>query len=175
MTQALKKTQALNKPQSPQDTQTPNPQGPRLIIRPIVAEDEPRWRELWAAYLAFYAATVSPKIYTRTFARLCDPDDLAMQGRLAVVEDIPVGLVHFLRHDHCWRSDQVVYLQDLFTTRDMRGRGVARGLIDAVYDAADEQGCPTVYWMTQEFNFQARELYDKVGTLTPFIKYSRPE
>jgi hypothetical protein len=30
-----------------------------------------------------------------------------------------------------------------------------------------------VYWMTQDFNANARLLYDRIGSLTPFIKYSR--
>ncbi|MEP3303835.1 MAG: GNAT family N-acetyltransferase, partial [Roseibium sp.] len=35
------------------------------------------------------------------------------------------------------------------------------------------EGCPRVYWMTQEFNTEARKLYDRIATLTPFVKYSR--
>ena len=50
-------------------------------------------------------------------------------------------------------------------------RGVA--LIEAVYEAADAAGAPHVYWLTQEFNETARQLYDKVAKQTPFIKYSR--
>jgi len=47
-------------------------------------------------------------------------------------------------------------------------------LIEAVYKAADDAGAPSVYWMTQEFNTNARKLYDRIGQLTPFIKYQRP-
>ena len=31
----------------------------------------------------------------------------------------------------------------------------------------------TVYWLTQDFNEQARKLYDNIGTFTSFIKYNR--
>jgi GNAT superfamily N-acetyltransferase len=55
----------------------------------------------------------------------------------------------------------------------MRGRGVGAALIEAVYAAADAAGCPSVYWLTQEFNSAARQLYDRIGTLTPFIRYNR--
>ncbi|MDG2406467.1 MAG: GNAT family N-acetyltransferase, partial [Paracoccaceae bacterium] len=44
---------------------------------------------------------------------------------------------------------------------------------EAVYQAADAHGTPTVYWLTQDFNHTARQLYDRVATLTPFIKYNR--
>ena len=57
---------------------------------------------------------------------------------------------------------------------DQRGTGVGRALIDAVYDAADDAGCPSVYWLTQEFNEVGRRLYDRIGEVTPFIKYVRP-
>ncbi|MEO0864584.1 MAG: GNAT family N-acetyltransferase, partial [Pseudomonadota bacterium] len=46
-------------------------------------------------------------------------------------------------------------------------------LIEAVYAAADAAGAPSVYWLTQDFNTQARKLYDRIGTLSPFIKYDR--
>jgi GNAT superfamily N-acetyltransferase len=55
----------------------------------------------------------------------------------------------------------------------VRGQRIGRALIEAVYAAADANGTPSVYWMTQDFNENARLLYDRIGTLTPFIKYSR--
>ena len=32
---------------------------------------------------------------------------------------------------------------------------------------------PEVYWLTQDFNHTARQLYDRIGTKSPFIKYTR--
>ena len=34
-------------------------------------------------------------------------------------------------------------------------------------------GCPSVYWLTQEFNEVGRRLYDRVANVTPFIVYRR--
>jgi len=73
-----------------------------------------------------------------------------------------------------WRVENTCYLQDLYVSPETRGTGAGRALIEAVYDHADRAGCPSVYWLTQEFNTTARQLYDRVGTLTPFIRYSRP-
>ena len=69
--------------------------------------------------------------------------------------------------------ENVCYLQDLYADPELRGRGIGRALIEAVYAAADAQGCPSVYWLTQEFNTTARQLYDRIGVETPFIKYNR--
>ena len=57
---------------------------------------------------------------------------------------------------------------------DMRGKGIGRALIEAVHAAAKEVGAGKLYWMTQEFNATARQLYDRLATKTPFIIYQKP-
>jgi len=87
---------------------------------------------------------------------------------------VPVGLVHYIYHDHMWRPEGVCYLQDLYSDPEFRGQGIGRALIETVYAEASAAGSPNVYWLTQDFNKAGRRLYDKVATLTPFIKYQRP-
>lgn len=144
-----------------------------MEIRALTAGDEAAWRALWRGYLAFYGAEVPEEVYATTFARLLSGAEGEFRGRLAWVDGAPAGLVHFLFHRHCWRVENVVYLQDLYVAPEARGRGAGRALIEAVYAEADAAGCPTVYWLTQEFNAEARALYDRVAALTPFIKYQR--
>ncbi|KGB82919.1 GCN5 family acetyltransferase [Rhodovulum sp. NI22] len=146
---------------------------PDLIIRPLTAGDEEDWRRLWGAYLAFYGTTLAEPVYQSTFARLMGDDPQDFSGLLAVRGGRPVGLVHFLFHRHCWKIENTCYLQDLFAEPAARGTGVGRALIEAVYTAADAAGAPSVYWLTQDTNTTARRLYDRIGTLTPFIEYAR--
>ena len=142
-------------------------------IRPLAANDEAEWRRLWTGYLEFYETSVSEEVYRTTFARLLGDDPHDYHGLIAEQGGRPVGLTHYLFHRHCWRVENVVYLQDLYVDPDARGTGVGRALIEAVYAAADEAGCPAVYWLTQDFNATARQLYDRIATVTPFIKYQR--
>lgn len=147
-----------------------------VVIRPIGAGDESEWRRLWTGYLVFYESEVSEEVYQTTFARLLKGNegvDNEYRGFLAEIDGKPVGLVHFLFHRHCWKVENVCYLQDLYADPDVRGQGIGRALIEAVYKAADEAGSPDVYWMTQEFNKVGRRLYDRIGKLTPFIEYNR--
>ncbi|HBH00096.1 MAG TPA: GNAT family N-acetyltransferase [Rhodobacteraceae bacterium] len=143
-------------------------------IRPLAAADEPAWRDLWRAYLAFYETEVAGSVHDIAFARLLSDDPHEFHGLIAEVDGKPVGLAHYLFHRHGWQVEPVCYLQDLFAAPAMRGRGVGRALIEAVYRAADAAGAPSVYWLTQDFNAPARQLYDRVGRLTPFVKYTRP-
>ena len=143
------------------------------MIRPLRAADEEVWRRLWTAYLEFYETSVSEEVYRTTFARLLSDDPREFRALLADRDGETVGLTHFLFHRHCWKVENVVYLQDLYVAPEARGTGAGRALIEAVYAAADAAGCPSVYWLTQDFNETARRLYDRVATLTPFIKYQR--
>ncbi|MEX6506679.1 N-acetyltransferase family protein [Jiella sp. M17.18] len=144
-----------------------------ITIRPVVAADEADWRRLWTDYLAFYETALDQAVLRSTFARLVGEEPYDPCGLLALIDGVPVGLVHYLFHRHCWRRENVCYLQDLFVAAGIRGSGIGRRLIEAVYAAADAGGCPSVYWVTQETNYQGRMLYDRIGTKTPFIKYQR--
>ena len=144
-----------------------------MIIREIEKRDYDEWRALWKSYLAFYNTTVSQDVYELTFRRLIERQTSQQMAFLAEKDDQLVGLVHYIRHPHNWKLEHVIYLQDLFALPEVRGQGVGRALIEAVYDAADKMGCPSVYWLTQENNETARRLYDRVATVSDFIKYNR--
>ena len=143
-------------------------------VRPLRPDDEPHWRRLWRDYLAFYETELPEGIYSTHFARLLGDDPQDFHGLIAETDGRPVGLAHYVFHRHGWKVENVCYLQDLYADPEVRGQGVGRALIEAVYAAADAAGAPSVYWMTQDFNATARRLYDRIGQVTPFIKYQRP-
>ena len=144
-----------------------------IIIRPLERGDEAEWRRLWTGYLDYYETTVPEAVYASTFARLLGDDRQDFHGLIALVDGKPMGLVHYLFHRHCWKIENVCYLQDLYVDPQARGTGLGRRLIEAVYVAADANGTPAVYWLTQDFNATGRRLYDRIGKLTPFIRYNR--
>ena len=144
-----------------------------ITIRPVVAADSTEWNRMWTAYLEFYETALPPEVYETSFARLLGNDAHEFHGLIAEINGKPEGLVHYLFHRHMWKTENVIYLQDLYADPDARGKGVGRALIEAVYREADKAGCPSVYWLTQDFNAEARKLYDRIAKLTPFIRYNR--
>ncbi|MFV0475815.1 MAG: GNAT family N-acetyltransferase [Pikeienuella sp.] len=144
-----------------------------LTIRPLAPADNAEWRRLWTGYLEFYGTSVSEEVYQTYWKRLLGDDPQDYSGLIAEADGRAVGLTHYLFHRHGWKIENVCYLQDLYVDPDTRGTGAGRALIEAVYAAADKAGCPTVYWLTQEFNKTARLLYDRIAAETPFIKYQR--
>lgn len=144
-----------------------------IVIRPLTAGDEADWRRLWTAYLEFYETRVPAEVYDSTFARLLGTDPQDFSALIATVDGQAMGLTHYLFHRHAWKIENVCYLQDLYVAPEARGTGLGRRLIEAVYAAADANGTPAVYWLTQEFNATARQLYDRIARVTPFIRYTR--
>jgi GNAT superfamily N-acetyltransferase len=146
---------------------------PDILIRPLTAKDEVEWRRLWHAYLAFYETELPEQVYRSSFDRMTSPHDREFRGLIAIVDGAPMGIAHYLFHRHGWKVEDTCYLQDLYVDPAARGSGLGRKLIEAVYAAADAHGTASVYWLTQDFNATARQLYDRIAKKTPFIVYRR--
>lgn len=142
-------------------------------IRPLRLQDQDQWRSLWTGYLQFYQTSVPDEVYASTFARLLGSDPRDFSALVAEQDGQLLGLAHYLFHRHGWKIEDVCYLQDLYVAPLARGTGLGRALIEAVYAAADTAGASAVYWLTQDFNHEARQLYDRVAKVTPFIRYNR--
>ena len=144
--------------------------GPPTPIRIDVLDADSRtaWEELFRGYNAFYGRGLTSALADRAWAELTRGERMHLRG--AFLNDQLVGIVHFLAHVSTTSPD-VCYLQDLFTTPDVRGRGVGRALIGAVVEWARERDLFRVYWMTHETNATARRLYDDVADYRGFIRY----
>ncbi len=146
---------------------------PLIKIKELSEADWKEWSRLWRSYLAFYRTELAQKVYTSTFKRLLSDTPYEPDALLATKDGEPIGLVHYLQHRHCWRTENVIYLQDLYVDETARGCGAGRALIEAVYAAASERNITSVYWLTENTNHQAMALYDRVATKTGFIKYQQ--
>jgi GNAT superfamily N-acetyltransferase len=146
-----------------------------VVVRPVERADYEEWRPLWDGYNAFYgrvdATALAEEITSATWERFFT-DREPVHAFVAECEGHIVALTHYLFHRSTTRLLDVCYLQDLFTTDRLRGRGVGRQLIHAVYDAARDAGCSRVYWQTHTSNTSGRALYDKVAEHTGFIVYT---
>ncbi len=146
------------------------------VIRPLRPDDFSAWLPLWEGYNAFYGRsgpTALPEAITRTtWQRFFDGYE-AMEALVAEQDGKLVGLVHFLFHRSTTLIGPICYLQDLFADPALRGKGIGRALIEAVYARAKAAGSPRVYWQTQETNATARRLYDQVANNSGFIVYRK--
>jgi GNAT superfamily N-acetyltransferase len=142
-----------------------------LHIAALRTEDRPGWEPLARGYKAFYNTPTSDAEYDLAWHRLINGD--RVHGFGASLDGQMVGITHYFFHTSVW-TDRVCYLQDLFVDESVRGRGVARALIEAVAAEARAQQAARLYWMTRESNHTARLLYDKLAKFNGFIRYEYP-
>lgn len=147
-----------------------------ISVRPVVTADFEQWSPLWQGYNTFYGrhgATALPDRVTRvTWSRFFDAAE-PVHALVAEKSGRLVGLVHYLFHRSTIQIEDTCYLADLFTDESVRGRGVGRALIEAVYEKAAMAGSPRVYWQTHETNLTAMKLYDRVADRSGFLVYRK--
>ncbi|MCW2512024.1 MAG: putative acetyltransferase [Mycobacterium sp.] len=143
---------------------------PAVSVRSIDPADEPRWRVLFRGYRDFYRLQESEDVVSRVWGWLTDPEH-ECQALVAESEDGIVAIAHYRRFSRPSTGTVGIWLDDLFTAPDRRGRGAARALIGRLTDIAGSQGCSVVRWITAEDNHQAQLLYDQVATRTQWVTY----
>jgi GNAT superfamily N-acetyltransferase len=145
-------------------------------VRLARPEDFAGWLPLWNGYNAFYGregtTALSDATNRLTWARFFDALE-PMDCLVAETGGRLVGIAHLIFHRNTILAGSTCYLQDLFAAPDLRGRGVGRALIDALYAHAKAKGAERVYWHTHETNATARQLYDRVASHAGFLLYGK--
>ena len=143
-----------------------------MKIRPLEKADRAIWQELLDAYAVFYKTSVPEGGYDRVWTWIFDPEE---DFWCDVIEDERGRVFGFTQYSLMHRSlsgQMVCYLSDLYVKPDVRGKGAGRALIDHVIAFAKARGIPSVRWLTQDFNYAGRRLYDTYGPKTDFILYN---
>jgi GNAT superfamily N-acetyltransferase len=150
----------------------------QITIRPLAPTDYAQWLPLWLGYNHFYGRSgptaLADEITQSTWSRFFDPQEPvhALVAEL-VGQNKLVGLVHYLYHRSTTAIAPICYLNDLFTDETLRGQGIGRKLIEAVYEEARQAKSQRVYWLTHETNATAMQLYDKLADKSGFLVYRK--
>jgi GNAT superfamily N-acetyltransferase len=145
-----------------------------MKVRALEKTDRAIWQELLDAYAEFYKTSVPEGGHDRVWGWIFDP---ANDFWCDVVVDDKGSVFGFTQYSLMHRSlsgAMVCYLSDLYVRPDVRGTGAGRALIDHVIEFAKKRGIRNVRWLTQEFNYAARRLYDTYAPKSDFILYNVP-
>lgn len=145
-----------------------------ITIRPAAEIDRHRWEYLFHGYATFYKTTIPDHGADEVWHWIFDPDNLFWCD---VAEDEQGNLVGFSHYHFFPRpvsGGMICFLGDLFVDPECRGSGNGRALIDRVIQFAKDRNIPNVRWLTQDFNYPARKLYDSYQPKSDFILYNIP-
>jgi GNAT superfamily N-acetyltransferase len=141
-----------------------------VVVRPIEPGDRAAWAPLFAAYRAFYELQDEPEVVDRVWGWIQDPEH-EVNAQVAVVDGSVVGFAHHRFYARPSEGGTGLFLDDLFTLAEVRGRGVGRALITRLAEIAREVGAAKVRWVTAHDNTTAQRLYDDLADRTEWLTY----
>jgi len=143
-------------------------------IRALAHADRVQWDAMFEAYGAFYKTQVPTETRENVWEWIFDPDnDFWCDVAIGKSGEI-IGFTQYQLMHRSLGGAMVCYLSDLYVDPEIRGTGTGRALIDHVLRFARSRGINNVRWLTQEFNYSARKLYDSYQPKSDFILYSVP-
>lgn len=142
-----------------------------VLVRPLDLADEARWRVLFRQYREFYRLPEDEDVVSRVWGWLMDPRHECCALVAETAEDGIVALGHYRRFARPSTGTVGIWLDDLFTSPEARGKGAARALIARLTELAGAEGRSVVRWITAEDNHRAQALYDTVATRTGWVTY----
>jgi len=141
-----------------------------VVVRPIEPADHDDWAPLFAAYREFYELDEEPDVVDRVWGGIQD-ETHESNALVAEFDGEVVGFAHHRIYARPAEGGTGLFLDDLFTAAHVRGRGVARALINQLADLARERGAAKVRWVTAADNTNAQRLYDDIAARTDWLTY----
>jgi GNAT superfamily N-acetyltransferase len=141
-----------------------------VVVRPIEPGDHDAWEQLFHAYRTFYEYDESQTVVDRVWGWIND-DSHETEALVALLDDEIVGFAHLREFARPSSGKRGLYLDDLFTRADVRGRGVGRALIGAMAEMAQWRRYDKIRWITAADNATAQRLYDEIAEKTTWVTY----
>ena len=141
-----------------------------VVVRPIEPGDHEAWERLFHAYRTFYEYDEQQDVVDRVWEWIND-ETHETNALVALLEDDVVGFAHHREFARPSSGKRGLYLDDLFTDPQVRGKGVGRALITRLGEMAQERGINKVSWITAEDNHTAQRLYDDLAERTTWVTY----
>ena len=141
-----------------------------VVVRPIEPADRDVWARLFAAYREFYELDEEPEVVDLVWGWIQD-EQHEVNALVALRDGEVVGFAHHRLYARPSEGGKGLFLDDLFTAPQGRGRGVGRALINRLAEMARDHGAAKVRWVTATDNVTAQRLYDAMAERTEWVTY----
>jgi GNAT superfamily N-acetyltransferase len=135
------------------------------VIREIHSKDKKQWEKLYKGYAAFYKVEMNNQILQTVWDWLNDKNH-ELKGIGYEIDGKIVGLAHYRKLLSPLKGKYIGYLDDIFVDQEYRGQKIGKKLLDKIKEISKANGWNLVRWQTDEDNFTAKKLYDKVAMKT---------
>jgi GNAT superfamily N-acetyltransferase len=87
-------------------------------------------------------------------------------ARVAIVQDVVVGMAIYYRSFSTWTGRPGIYLEDLYVRPAHRGLGLGKALLASLARTTVEEGGARLEWSVLDWNKPAIAFYESIGALT---------
>jgi len=135
------------------------------VIRKIKLKDKEHWEKLYKGYANFYKVEMNNQILKTVWNWLNDKNH-ELQGISYEVDGKIVGIAHYRKLLSPLKGKYIGYLDDIFVDPEYRGKKIGKKLLNKIKEISKASDWNLVRWQTDEDNFTAKKLYDKVAIKT---------
>lgn len=143
-----------------------------MKIRPVQSEERKIWERLFKEYAEFYKTRVPDGGHDAVWDWIFDKANDFWCDVIVDDNDQPFGFTQYQLMHRSLGGSMVCYLSDLYVQPEMRCQSAGKALIDHVITFAQSHDVGNVRWLTQDFNYRGRHLYDKYCDKSDFVLYS---
>jgi len=131
-----------------------------IKIRRAVKEDCPRLLELIHELAEYEKAPQEVTVTPEHFEQSGFGKNPVWWSFVAETDGEVVGLALYYVRYSTWKG-QAMYLEDILVTKEMRGKGIGKLLMDRLITEAKEKGWNRILWQVLEWNEPAINFYKK--------------
>ena len=135
------------------------------MIREFQLKDKELWKKLYKGYANFYKVEMNNQILQTVWNWLNDKNH-ELKGISYEVDGKIVGIAHYRKLLSPLKGKYIGYLDDIFVDPEYRGKKIGKKLLNKIKEISKASNWNLVRWQTDEDNFTAKKLYDKVATKT---------
>ena len=135
------------------------------MIRKIQLKDKEQWEKLYKDYADFYKVEMNNQILQTVWNWLNDKNH-ELKGISYEVDGKIVGIAHYRKLLSPLKGKYIGYLDDIFVDPEYRGKKIGKKLLNKIKEISKASDWNLVRWQTDEDNFTAKKLYDKVAIKT---------
>ena len=135
------------------------------MIREIHSKDKKQWEKLYKGYAVFYKVEMNNQILRTVWNWLNDKNH-ELKGIGYEIDGKIVGFAHYRKLLSPLKGKYIGYLDDIFVDPEYRRQKIGEKLLNKIKDLSKANGWNLVRWQTDEDNFTAKKLYEKVATKT---------
>ena len=141
-----------------------------MNIRSLHGRDEDQWRSLWHENMQNQA---SEALTETTWTRICSPDS-PVYGLGAWSGETLTGILHYVLHPTTGSLHHVCYMQDVYVAPAHRRKGIAKAMINELAQVGRQKGWERIYWIVEQNNQEAQNLYEGLGVKLDFSFHVLP-